>query len=216
MKRESKTMSMTKNYVMVGMSILAGLSLGVSAVNADTTTDGTVTLQAPTGGNGEDLNLATAQLPTNLNFGATNIKYDSSIEQIATVDGDQSSAPTTTDVQVTDNRGDLTKGWKLKVKQNAQFTSTVNQAELEGAELKITTGAATNIGGDVPTGGVINAQDYVITPGVDVEVFKSAAGEGLGISTLPINQYKLSIPGAAKKEADTYNAQLTWTFSDTL
>ena len=209
-------MVITKKYVMAGMSILIGASLGITSVSADTTTDGTVTLQAPTGGNGEDLNLATNKLPTNLNFGTANIKYDQSIEQIATVDGNQASNPTTTDIQVTDNRGDLTKGWKLKVKQIAQFTSSVNQAELAGAELSINTGNVTNIGGDLPTGGVINTQDYVITPDVDVEVFKASPGEGLGISTLPINQYKLSIPAAAKKEADTYQAQLTWTFSDTL
>lgn len=207
---------MKKSVIYFGMAALSLLSVGAptvthaAAVKPQTT--GQVTLQAPAN---DAVTLDTTKLPKDLNFGSSEIQYATAIDQIATADGNQTSTPTTTDLEVTDDRG-TKDGWKLELEQAQQFTSTKKNTELTGAALKIDTSDVTNVGGTKPTGGQINQTGYVLTPKTAVEILKADVGEGDGISTMTINKYDLNIPGNAPKESDTYTTTLTWTFSDTI
>lgn len=214
---------------MFNKKYIAGmLTLGVFAVNglmattsvaADDTTNGIVTF------NGGNINVdptkpidpdnpgggSISLLPTQLNFGSTAISYTADTKLKATTDGNQSSAVTTGAVRINDSRG-TSAGWKMKVNQT-QFKNGTN--ELTGAELSLTTGQATNTGGVLPTGGAID-QKATLTPGADFEVFKANAGEGNGISELPIKQFDLMIPASAAKTAGQYTTTITWTVSETI
>ncbi|WP_095006939.1 WxL domain-containing protein [Enterococcus canintestini] len=209
---------MKKSVIYFGMAALSLLSVGAPTVTHAATvgtpsdTTGQVTLQAPATG---AVTLDTTKLSDILNFGSSEIQYATAIDQIATADGDQSKEPTTTDLKVTDDRGN-TAGWKLELEQAQQFTSTKKNTALTGAALKIDTSKVTNVGGTQPTGGQINKTGCELTPGIAVELLKANAGEGDGISTMTINKYDLNIPGKAPKESDTYTTTLTWTFSDTI
>lgn len=211
---------MKKSAIYLGMAALTLLSTAggtmvhAADVGTPTKTNGTVTLQAPTQG---AITLDTTKLPSTLNFGSTEIKYTADVDQIATDNVGQTPTPTTTTVEVTDNRGDNTKGWKLELGQANQFISAKGKKELDGAQFNITTSDVTNVGGVTPTDGQIK-QTFSLTPGEKNAVTLLAAkkGEGDGISTMKITKYDLNVPGTSHKESDTYKSSLTWTLSDTI
>lgn len=150
-------------------------------------------------------------IPTDLNFGSTAISYTEDANLKATEDGNQSSKVTTGAVRIEDMRG-TNAGWVVKVNQT-QFQNGTN--ELTGAELSLTTGQATNIGGTMPTGGKIDKK-VTLTPGTEIELFKANANEGNGISELPLNQFDLIVPAVAAKTAGQYTTTITWTVSETI
>ena len=214
---------MSKKKNMVGVALLSTIIiangfLGESEVNAEVT-NGEVTF------NGGSINIepdtpidpddpgagSTLLLPNELNFGSTAISYSKDTQLKATEDGNQSSKVTTGTVRIEDLRG-TSAGWVVKVNQT-QFKTGSN--ELDGAELSLTTGQATNVGGTVPTGGQINKK-VTLTPGNEVEVFKANAGEGNGVSELPLSQFDLTVPAATKKIAGQYTTTITWTVSETI
>jgi|GEM_PF-721611 len=153
---------------------------------------------------------STLLLPDQLNFGSTTISYDEDVNLKATKDGKPESEATTGTIRINDKRGTNT-GWVVKVNQT-QFKQ--EDSELTGAELSLTTGEATNVGGVVPTGGMIN-QKAKLTPGEETEVFKANANEGSGISELPIQQFDLKVPSTTDKKTGKYVTTITWTVSET-
>lgn len=211
---------MKKSAIYLGMAALTLLSTAggtmVHAADVGTPkeTSGTVTLQAPTTGG---VTLDTAKLPTDLKFGSTEINYAKDVDQIATDDGKQASTPTTTTVEVTDNRADNNAGWKLQLAQDSQFTGNTSKEKLDSAQFNITTSTATNVGGVTPTGGKIDTT-FTLTPDKAAIILFATdqKGEGQGISTMKITKYDLNVPGTSHKESDTYKSSLTWTLSDTI
>uniref|UniRef100_UPI00359C2F6D WxL domain-containing protein n=1 Tax=Enterococcus faecalis TaxID=1351 RepID=UPI00359C2F6D len=153
---------------------------------------------------------STLLLPDQLNFGSTTISYDEDVNLKATKDGKPESEATTGTIRINDKRGTNT-GWVVKVNQT-QFKQ--EDSELTGAELSLTTGEATNVGGVVPTGGMIN-QKAKLTPGEETEIFKANANEGSGISELPIQQFDLKVPSTTDKKTGKYVTTITWTVSET-
>lgn len=210
---------MKKSAIYLGMAALTLLSTAggtmVHAADVGTQTNGEIKLQAPTQG---AITLDTTKLPANLNFGSTEIKYTADVDQIATADGAQKSAPTTTSIVVSDKRGGAV-GWKLYLKQDKQFATgtgtNTDSKSLDGAQLTITTDKVTDNCGTAPDTGIINTSS-TLTPGTDTNLLTAKKDQGEGDSTMNITKYDLKVPGKSHKESDTYKSSLTWTFSDTI
>ncbi|EGO9490487.1 WxL domain-containing protein [Enterococcus faecalis] len=212
-----------KKFVLTGGLLLSTLMvangcLGGSEARAETTNGqvtfngGSITIDPDKPTDPSDPSAGTILLlPTTLNFGSTAISYNADTNLKATTDGNQSSPVTTGAIRIEDMRG-TNAGWVVKVNQT-QFKNGTN--ELTGAEISITTGQATNVGGTIPTGGEINKKT-TLTPGTEMELFKANTTEGNGISELPLNQFDLMVPAATAKTAGQYTTTITWTVSETI
>lgn len=130
-------------------------------------------------------------------------------------------------LQVTDKRGSNI-GWKLSVKQDAQFND--GKTDLDGAQLSMGTQTlnSKNIMGDGSTTPGIVSSTLKMTPGSDVDVLSAQKGQGMGTWTDAFGKYtdgsatdtstkavSLEVPGnSAKNVGSTYTTDLTWTLTD--
>lgn len=149
-------------------------------------------------------------LPADLNFGTHEIQNTADEIWYATVDGVQTNTLTTGKLNVSDKRG-TSAGWTVKAKQNAQFANGTDV--LDSAALSITTAAATNTGGSLPTVGVIGSK-AALTLGQDTTIFGASATTGAGYSTLPLDKFELAVPKTAERKPVKYTTSITWTLSD--
>lgn len=191
-----------------------GATTSYAAVQKDT--DATVEYTAG------ELKLNGGELPDNLNFGKHAIQNDVVENWVATVDGIQTSEPTTGTISVSDNRGSLTPdGWVVKVKQVEEWKAGTD--ELLGAEMtaKIDASSIETIGGVAPTGtSNIDAStgEFKFGPvGDEKEVLKAdkANGEGQGTTTMDISSFHLKVPTSAVKKQATYSTTFEWVVSNT-
>lgn len=142
--------------------------------------------------------------------------YDAAAQKYLDAAGDEKVGPNY--VQVSDNRGSEA-GWKLVVKQDAQFVSK-NKHTLDGAEVTFEHGhVVTNAKSKAPAG----TANMVMTPGADQRVMNARAGEGAGTYLLDwgkdgndgAHSVHLAVPGSTTKYAERYATTFTWTLSDT-
>lgn len=124
-------------------------------------------------------------------------------------------------VSVTDNRG-TNAGWKLKVKQNAQFKS--GNSELTNAALSLSNPVVNSVTDAqyVPT---TFKNKVTLAPGGDaVEITTAVKNKGMGDWTTAFGKgteqgkqsVSLFVPGTtAKEKGAKYSAELTWTLEDT-
>ncbi|HFK1737627.1 TPA: WxL domain-containing protein [Bacillus cereus] len=124
-------------------------------------------------------------------------------------------------VSVTDNRG-TNAGWKLKVKQNAQFKS--GNSELTNAALSLSNPAVNSVT-DAQYAPTTFKNKVTLAPGGDaVEITTAAKNKGMGDWTTAFGKgteqgkqsVSLFVPGTtAKEKGAKYSAELTWTLEDT-
>ena len=136
-------------------------------------------------------------------------------------------------LQVTDKRGSNI-GWKLTVKQGAQFKN--GSAELDGAKLQMTTQTLNsknmdlNNPSNIPT--IENKTMTLVpataaTPNTDVKVLSAGKNQGMGTWTDSFGVYdsdaaidtaskavSLEVPGNSAKTVGSYTTDLTWTLTD--
>ncbi|MBE5104728.1 WxL domain-containing protein [Bacillus thuringiensis] len=124
-------------------------------------------------------------------------------------------------VSVTDNRG-TNAGWKLKVKQNAQFKS--GNSELTNAALSLSNSVVNSVT-DAQYAPTTFKNKVTLAPGGDaVEITTAAKNKGMGDWTTAFGKgaeqgkqsVSLFVPGTtAKEKGAKYSAELTWTLEDT-
>ncbi|WP_409022204.1 WxL domain-containing protein [Dellaglioa sp. P0083] len=128
-------------------------------------------------------------------------------------------------LQVTDKRGS-NAGWKLSVKQGAQFND--GKTDLDGAQLNMGTQTlnSKNIGGT--TDPAIANATITTSIGADVAVLDAGKDQGMGTWTDSFGVYdadatkdtaskavSLKVPGnSAKTVGSSYTTDLTWTLTD--
>ncbi|WP_242141900.1 MULTISPECIES: WxL domain-containing protein [unclassified Bacillus cereus group] len=122
-------------------------------------------------------------------------------------------------VQVTDDRG-TNKGWRLTVKQDAQFKAGEN--ELTGAELKLHNPVANST---IDMKYAPDVKEVTLNPnGATQEVAIAQDGKGMGTwvthygtdNVEGAKSITLSVPGATAKVKDAkYETTLTWALEDT-
>ncbi|MBX8937969.1 WxL domain-containing protein [Enterococcus hulanensis] len=202
-----------------GALLIAGLfagslfafSTGAHAVDTTGTvdyTDGGITFDP------QDPENASASLPKDLNFGSHAIQTTADETWTATSDGVQTSPVTTGQVAVSDNRGDSSTGWTVKVNEPTQFTA--NSKPLTGAELSFTVGALTNNVNSLPTGTrIADSAKTALLVNQTVTVLTAQPNEGAGETALPITKFELNVPKNTAKEQAQYQTTLVWTFSAT-
>ncbi|MGR5986188.1 WxL domain-containing protein [Bacillus cytotoxicus] len=145
--------------------------------------------------------------------------YTAQLDTVKVKGGDEKGIQIPNYVQVTDDRG-TNKGWKLTVKQDAQFKAGNN--ELTGAELKLHNPVASStIGAEYAP----EVKEVALDPnGATQEVAIAKEGKGMGTWVTRYGQDEvegaksitLSVPGAvAKVKDEKYETTLTWALEDT-
>ena len=148
---------------------------------------------------------------------------------------DETFTETTNYVQVTDNRGDVAKGWTLSVKQNGQFV-TESKKELTGSELKFADANGNSIG-DLALSPTVT-KDFSLVPDAEQEIAKAENGNGSGTWVIRFGQdstladkntvtgkyndetkkvnseVTLGVPAGTQRLKETYKTSLTWTLKD--
>ena len=152
---------------------------------------------------------------SNIHFGSKQIQagtaiYSAQLDQVQNSTGDLISVPNY--VQVTDKRG-LNLGWKLSVKQSAQFaTSDSTPAVLDNASLTFLAAKPNS------------TQLLSLAPlTVPVTLATAALSTGMGTWTLAFGNgataaqgIQLTVPATTKKvAAKQYKTTLTWILDDT-
>lgn len=205
---------MKKQFALLIAGLFAGsiLAFSTSAHAVDTTTvdytDGGITFDPQVPGN------ASASLPQSLNFGSHAIQTKADETWVATSDGDQESPVTTGQVAISDNRGNSSTGWTVKVNEPTQFTA--NSSPLTGAALSFTVGTLTNNVNAAPTGTrIANGAKTTMLVNQSVSVLTAQPNEGAGETALPITKFELNVPKDTAKQQAQYQTTLVWTFSAT-
>lgn len=207
----------SKKYVVGALGILTSLSIGATVQADDTTgvveyTSGGIVFDPDKGGSDPN-----TQLPTNLDFGAHEIQTENAETWVATTDGTGLPGDGSTlqrgAVAVSDNRGQANSSWAIKVRQATQFTA--GDSTLDGAVLTVDTGTLTNNLSLPPTGASDIANGELDFAAINNEyAFLTAnAGEGIGETSMPLEQFTLSIPANTEKQSATYQTTLVWTIS---
>ena len=158
---------------------------------------------------------------SSFNFGEQKITSSNQVYKAAAQEYKNSSGEIkkgTNYVQVTDNRG-TEAGWKLMVKQDAQFKSS-SEKELTGASLQLTNG---NIVTASTSAEPASEAAVTLVPGEESKLMNAAAGQGVGTflldwgtdETTGGQSVSLSVPGSTTKYAEKYATTLTWTLTDT-
>lgn len=130
-------------------------------------------------------------------------------------------------LQVTDKRGSNI-GWKLSVKQDAQFND--GKTDLDGAQLSMGTQTlnSKNMDTNGSTNPVIANATIATSVGADVAVLDAGKNQGMGTWTDSFGVYdtdatkdtaskavSLKVPGnSAKTVGSAYTTDLTWTLTD--
>jgi len=206
---------MKKQFALLIAGLFAGsiLAFSTSAHAVDTTgtvdyTDGGITFDPQVPGN------ASASLPQSLNFGSHAIQTKADETWVATSDGDQESPVTTGQVAISDNRGNSSTGWTVKVNEPTQFAANSNP--LTGAALSFTVGTLTNNVNAAPTGTrIANGAKTTMLVNQSVSVLTAQPNEGAGETALPITKFELNVPKDTAKQQAQYQTTLVWTFSAT-
>ena len=126
-------------------------------------------------------------------------------------------------VQVTDKRGS-NAGWKLQIKQNAQFSTSQNgvSKELKGAQITIQNEELRTTSDNQAPAPASNP-NIKLTPGVAQDVMTAGEEKGMGTWVSSFGNAEtgdksisLSVPGVSEKIKDAkYTTELTWLLSDT-
>lgn len=143
--------------------------------------------------------------PSILDFGHVAIQYTTN-QLIAT--------NATGKIDITDKRSNNGDGYKVKVTQDHVLTGISSGFQLTGSIIQFETGTATNSSG----GAVISTgsnQTIDIPVGQEKEVFRVDKGNSRGQIVLPLTEFKLELPSDSPKIADSYQAKITWTLSET-
>ncbi|MHC5249879.1 WxL domain-containing protein [Enterococcus sp. LJL90] len=199
---------MKTKYILSTVALAGALFIQGSVALASTTTTGGLNYEdAGITFNGE------STIPTSLNFGDLSIQTTAAETRTATVTGTQSDSATTGAVTVSDNRGDATGEWSIKLTQESQFAATTGEA-LNNASLIISHDAAvTNLTENTIAGNFATAGDLALIPGTTYDVLNAGAGEGLGETSVDLSQFAMNIAENTRKLATEYTTTLDWTFS---
>lgn len=180
---------------------------------------------------------------SSLDFGkqaivANDMNYHALAQKYVTSTGTETVGPNF--VQITDNRGSFS-GWKLSLKQEAQFKSVKKQINLDGANL--TFNAGTHVSQNDNIAGITVKKGFTINPGEEVTLMTGSAaetgingtggthilrfgnngtdlihdekngdGSSRGVTT---SEIQLNVPGKAPKVNDAYTTNLNWILADT-
>lgn len=148
------------------------------------------------------------QLPDDLNFGSHPIQTASAEQWVATSDGVQTSPVTTGAIEISDNRGDES-GWIVKLAQMEQF-ATDDAIELDDAMLLIQFGSITNnLGSDFTFSQ--EGLDVPVPIATAIDLIVADEGEGIGETSLEIDQFVLDILADTQKVPEQYTTELNWT-----
>ncbi|MDA9461126.1 putative peptidoglycan bound protein (LPXTG motif) [Enterococcus mundtii 3F] len=143
--------------------------------------------------------------PDSLDFGNVDIQYTDN--QLITTNA-------TGKIDITDKRSNNGDGYKVKVTQDQVLTGVNSGFQLTGSMIQFETGTATNSsGGEVLSTG--SNQTVEIPVGEEKEVFRVDKGNSRGQIVLPLIDFKLKLPNDSPKIADSYQAKITWTLSET-
>jgi hypothetical protein len=124
-------------------------------------------------------------------------------------------------VQVSDNRGAGTTGWKLVVKQNGQFKTSVESTsvELANAQIKFANAALTTTSLNTSLNPTIVAGFTLNPNGAEQVVMEAAEGKGIGTyltnwgsAANAADSISLEVP-SGQIYAQKYTTSLTWTLT---
>ncbi len=206
---------MKKRNFLVMIAALGLVSFGHTVLAEDTTgevefTAGTIVFDPDEGGADP-----TAQLPKDLDFGSHVIQTTAAETWYATTDGTGVKAGGNLQrgtIAVSDNRGNPTSEWAVKVKQVEQFK--IGTETLGNAQLNFKVGSLTNNISNPPTSNISGGQLIFAIFNQDYAVLTAGPGTGAGETKLPIEEFELMIPANTKKVANTYQTTVVWTFTD--
>lgn len=204
-----------KKLLLTTTTLAGALLIGSSLAYAAPITDAIVEYQG-----GDIVFDGNASLPTNLNFGSMEIQSTTADTRIATASGNQSDPATTGALTISDNRGDLTAGWNVKLLQQTQFVAATNEEEnLDGATLTIYANPLdSNLATNGFTGELANTEtgsEVRLMPGTTHTMLNAEGGAGMGETSVDLTQFELEVPANTKKIVSEYQTKLNWTVSTT-